>query len=459
MLVVALAGAALVAPGAGPVAGPRRSRPTRLRPADPVLAHLRRPERRRVGPDLGAGWTLPLRQLGPGRLLPRGRRRLQVRALRALPRPGQAVELLGRRRLPHGPPGLQRGAPGHDLERAGARHGPGQRPGHLRARARPPIPPVQPGHARPLRGEPDARPSTCWRASTSTRSSTCIRTCTTRSSRARALPTGPSARTACRAPTLRAAGPSGYGTRAAGIAFSHFWHNNVAGRSAGPVRPGLGRRGPCLPRAIPGSSATTPSTSRSPPSLVRFGGEHFDAQLECFYTGTAQVGTPLARRAAPECPTTTRPTASSPPLSATTPAHLVFDEPDNFASRGLPTYIGPMDLPNLVFNVHIYCGARSPVTGNPTNVDACATRRSTRWGAAADRPTMASPAQPDGPAWMVTEFGATSDPQLLAPVTTALDAARSAGSTGPGSTTATPRGAPTSRSSWPTVVCARPPTS
>ena len=31
-----------------------------------------------------------------------------------------------------------------------------------------------------------------------------------------------------------------------------------------------------------------------------------------------------------------------------------------------------MDLPNLVFNVHIYCGARSPVTGNPTNVAACA---------------------------------------------------------------------------------------
>jgi endoglycosylceramidase len=35
---------------------------------------------------------------------------------------------------------------------------------------------------------------------------------------------------------------------------------------------------------------------------------------------------------------------------------------------------------------------------------------------------MASAAQPNGPPWMVTEFGATSDPRLLAPITTALDA-------------------------------------
>ena len=55
-----------------------------------------------------------------------------------------------------------------------------------------------------------------------------------------------------------------------------------------------------------------------------------------------------------------------PTILANDPSHLIFDEPDNYASRGFPTYLGPMDLPNLVFNVHIYCGARSPVTGNPT---------------------------------------------------------------------------------------------
>ena len=80
------------------------------------------------------------------------------------------------------------------------------------------------------------------------------------------------------------------------------------------------------------------------------------------------------------------------------PTHLIFDEPDNYASRGLPTYIGPMNFPNLVFNVHVYCGARSPVTGNPTNVDACADQEEHSLAVRqSDRPAMASPAQPGGP--------------------------------------------------------------
>ena len=112
-----------------------------------------------------------------------------------------------------------------------------------------------------------------------------------------------------------------------------------------------------------------------------------------------------------------------PTIQASDHRHLIFDEPDNYASRGLPTYIGPMDQPNLVFNVHIYCGARSPVTGNPTNAQACAAQDThsldTR---ASDRPEMASATQPGGPAWFVTEFGASSDPQLLASVTAAMDA-------------------------------------
>ena len=58
---------------------------------------------------------------------------------------------------------------------------------------------------------------------------------------------------------------------------------------------------------------------------------------------------------------------------------------------------------------------------------------------------------------MVTEFGATSDPQPRRRSQRRSTSTRSAGSTGRGSTTAIPRGAPTSPSSWRTGVCARRP--
>jgi endoglycosylceramidase len=108
---------------------------------------------------------------------------------------------------------------------------------------------------------------------------------------------------------------------------------------------------------------------------------------------------------------------------ANDPTHLTFDEPDNYASRGYPTFVGPMDLPNLVFNIHIYCGARSPVTGNPTNLAACGAQETRSLARrAGDRPDMASAAQPKGPAWFVSEFGATSSPALLATFTAQADA-------------------------------------
>jgi endoglycosylceramidase len=112
-----------------------------------------------------------------------------------------------------------------------------------------------------------------------------------------------------------------------------------------------------------------------------------------------------------------------PTILANDPTHLLFDEPDNYASRGFPTYLGPMNLHHLVYNVHTYCGARSPVTGNPTNVDACIHQEMHSLGIRAeDRPEMASRAQPGGPAWFVSEFGATRDPNMLAAVTAQMDA-------------------------------------
>ena len=45
---------------------------------------------------------------------------------------------------------------------------------------------------------------------------------------------------------------------------------------------------------------------------------------------------------------------------------------DIYGQRGYANFVGPMDFPNLVFNIHVNCGERSGKTGNPTNIAACA---------------------------------------------------------------------------------------
>ncbi len=105
------------------------------------------------------------------------------------------------------------------------------------------------------------------------------------------------------------------------------------------------------------------------------------------------------------------------------PGKLVFPEPDIFARGDVPTFMGPMDFPNLVFNVHVYCGYRNPVTGNPTNVGACLHEEARAVDRRAeDRAEMASHAQRDGPAWFVSEFGATSNPTYLRQAVALMDA-------------------------------------
>ena len=213
-----------------------------------------------------------------------------------------------------------------------------------------------------------------------------------------------------------------YGTRAAGIAFSHFWRNNVRGDLQGEYDRVWGD----VARAFRGNKwilGYDPFNEPFSKSVVRFGDAHFDAELECFYTGTAHIGAP--GRGAPmlRCPSSDPADGVIPSILGNDPSHLIFDEPDNYASRGFPTYLGPMDLPKLVFNVHIYCGARSPVTGNPTNVEACADQEALSLARRAkDRPAMASANQHAGPAWFVTEFGATSNAGLVASITAQMDA-------------------------------------
>ena len=80
-----------------------------------------------------------------------------------------------------------------------------------------------------------------------------------------------------------------------------------------------------------------------------------------------------------------------------------------------------MNLPNLVFNVHIYCGARSPVTGNPTNVAACAQQEGSlfRRAARTARPWRRTPARWAG--LVRVRVRRHEQPPLLTSITAALD--------------------------------------
>ncbi len=81
-----------------------------------------------------------------------------------------------------------------------------------------------------------------------------------------------------------------------------------------------------------------------------------------------------------------------------------------------------MDFNGLVFNFHDYCGLRSGVTGNPTDLIACADQElRTMQRRSDERPDLATPKQPEGPAWFMSEFGATTSNALMDRLTRIAD--------------------------------------
>jgi endoglycosylceramidase len=213
-----------------------------------------------------------------------------------------------------------------------------------------------------------------------------------------------------------------YSTTAARTAFDHFWNNDVRGNLQGQYDHVWGYVAKEF-RGNPWVIGYDPFNEPYSTSLVHFRGQHFDAQLQCFYTGTKYIRIHLSGAPALRCPRHDPSSGVVPTILANDPSHLVFDEPDNYGTLGYVTFLGPMRLRNLVYNVHLYCGARSPVTGNPTNVSLCARQAARSLGKRfRDRPEMASQTQPGGPAWLVTEFGATSSVPYLASVTSLMDA-------------------------------------
>jgi endoglycosylceramidase len=212
-----------------------------------------------------------------------------------------------------------------------------------------------------------------------------------------------------------------YGTTAAEVAYRHFWTNDVVGNLQGEYDRVWAAVASYF-RTNPWVLGYDPFNEPFSTSLVTSGNEQFDSQLECFYTGNASVGMAIHGAPAITCPSDDPAIGVIPRILAVDPGHLIFYEPDIFGNRGYPNFVGPMNFSNLVFNVHVYCGERSGKTGNPTNIAACAAheQRSLKTRSE-DRGDLGTPAQPHGPAWFVSEFGATSSAALLDRLTAEAD--------------------------------------
>lgn len=212
-----------------------------------------------------------------------------------------------------------------------------------------------------------------------------------------------------------------YGTRAAGIAFHNFWTNDVVGDLQGEYDR-VWEAVASYFRNDPWVLGYDPFNEPFSTSLTKIGDKHFDNELECFYAGTEYLGPPVHGASEITCPPQDPAAGVIPSILSVDPDHLIFYEPDIYASHGAPNFVGPMNVPNLVFNVHIYCSYRSPTTGNPTNFAACAAQeRHSLANRKGDRSGLASRLQPGGPAWFVSEFGATSDDAIVGSFATQAD--------------------------------------
>ena len=141
----------------------------------------------------------------------------------------------------------------------------------------------------------------------------------------------------------------------------------------------------------------------------------FTGQLECFYIGKGHP-TFLANGAgALTCPPGDPKNGVIPTIQSVDSHHLTFAEPDIYWVTGgnIPSQLGPLPFKRVVFNFHVYCGDRSPVTGNPTDLLKCLQSEET---AASEqeitRLSMASASQSAGPAGFMSEFGATTSVPL-----------------------------------------------
>lgn len=199
---------------------------------------------------------------------------------------------------------------------------------------------------------------------------------------------------------------------------THFWLNNVVGNLQGQFDQSWAMVAHHF-AGNPWIVGYDPYNEPYSPAFTGTSDENFAVDLECFYTGRSHPGRLDGDDTVVKCPANDPAQGLIPTIEAADPHHLVFVEPDNFSVRHqLPSLLGRMDFPNLVYNFHAYCGTRSPVTGDPTNVTACSDQVLGNMAARLrERSAMSTARQSGGPAWFMSEFGATQSTALLDQIT------------------------------------------
>jgi endoglycosylceramidase len=197
-------------------------------------------------------------------------------------------------------------------------------------------------------------------------------------------------------------------------AVGHFWNNDVVGNLQGQfdlVWQTVANYFKNDPWVVGYDPYNEPFSTET----VTASGSTFTGNLECFYTGRAHEGDLADGTTLLNCPSDLPESGVIPSIQAVDHKHLIFVEPDIYWVKGgnVPSQLGPLPFSRIVFNFHDYCGDRSPVTGDPTNLLGCLESEETS-AAEQDvtRLSMSSQYESNGPAIFMSEFGATSSVPL-----------------------------------------------
>lgn len=197
-----------------------------------------------------------------------------------------------------------------------------------------------------------------------------------------------------------------YAEPAVGVAYDHFWDNDVVGNLQGNydrVYGEVARSFRSNPWVVGYDLFNEPFSTEV---FTAAGSMEFDNRLECFYTGKAHPGELSIGHLPTICPPDDPAEGLIDHILSADPSHLIFYEPDVTDDFGNVDDIGPMPFSNLVLDFHDYCLAGSLFTQLASSCPA--EERLTLTQQSAARSRDASPTEPSGPAWFMSEFGSMS---------------------------------------------------